>query len=1662
MSPREALQTDPGQRLALVTAYEALEMAGFVPNRTPSTQLSRIGTFYGQTVDEYKEQNMPQAIDTYFIPGSLRAFGPGRINRHFKFGGPATSLDTACSSGSVALNTACVSIWDGECDMAVVGGINIVTGSDNFVGLSAGGFLSSTGGCKTFDDAADGYCRADTVASVVIKRLDAAKADNDNILGIILSAATNYAADAVSITRPHSLTQESLYWKVLDQAGLRPLDIDYVEMHGTGTQAGDACEMESIANVFAPATQQRPKELPLYVNAIKANIGHGEAASGITSLMKSLLVLREQVIPPHIGVKGKLNRNFVDLAERNLRIPTNATALPIKEGSKRRILVNNFGAAGGNTTIIVEEPDAVVRQEVLDLVDQPDQIVNVTAKTAHSLRTNVQRLLDFVDSNPDISLPDLSYTTTARRIQHPLRISVVGSALSDIRASLESSIREEFEAPEKPSNLVFVFTGQGALYTSLARDLFESSSYFRSSIMRLNEIAKDYDFPSFLTAIDGTCHDISSLTATQTQLAITASQIALCRLWASLGVHPAIVVGHSLGEYASLCVSGVLSVSDTIYLVGKRAQLLEAACPRGTHAMLAVSASAQSVTQLHGSDNIEVACINGPNDTVLSGPLTEAEKGYRNLQAHGVKCKLLEMPYGFHSSQIEPMLEPFSKVAQGVAFNAPNIPIISPVLGTVIKDAGVIGPDYIRNQARQVVNFAGSIQFAQAQGLIDANSVWLEVGPHPLCLNMVRSTLGSKIRGVATLRRDENSWRSMAQAVSTIFTFGLQINWHDYNRDFEATRKLLVLPSYSFEDKNYWIEYQNDWLLAKEGVPPIPPPEISDPGPATTTVQRLLSHEFTEDGSLCMLFESNLSDPNLHAAIVGHAVNGSGLCPASIYGDIALTIANYTRENYEVQVATDGIDICDMFITHPVVMPQERPIKPELLHILVHAYLDTGRIQFQFGRRSTEADKTDWVAKCTVWFGDAKQWIYEWSKTTYLIASRIESLEKGVSLGTSHKLFRGMVYKLFSSCVRYDPKYQGMKEVLLNSEELESTALLDLYQGSDGGNFFCSPFWIDALVHLAGFVLNANDAVDTSKSVYISGGWSSMRFAEAIQSSIPYRIHVKMMASSKNTVAGNVTVLQDNKIVALISDLRFQQVAHKMLDTIIPPPSTELPETAAIRASNENKETSRTIQARKFSEGVMEGVMGYGDPLRAHKTTQKLSEKIFDIIAEEVGITVQELSDIDSFEEMGIDSLLSLQIVDRISESLGVDFDGSVLQTHATAQALKKHIDSQSRSESAEGSDHSMSSTKTASSVDLSSPSTIDDDKISMLHFIVAEQLGVDMDDLLEAQNLSDLGLDSLMELSINHALREKLGVEIKPGLRTEPVTLNSLQHMVGLAASTPSVSSSGPQNTREVHVNESQSVILQNPQRPSAHTIFLFPDGSGSPAVYFRLRLAPTIRMISLQSPFIRKPQAYDCSLEELVGSWIDVIRHHQSHGPYLLAGYSVGGHYAFEAARRLQATGDQVAHLVLIDSPCPAKYGPMPKSLPLWLMKSNFVSGTADETNAKHFEATIEALKAYKPAAMTPSQVPPTTIVWASAGLGPKLRTTTTSLPSDVQMIGITEWLLQRDKVTGHDADGWEKLLPGGTIAVERMSGHHFNLLQSPHVDELGHLISKAVQTE
>ena len=584
MSPREANQTDPMQRLELVTAYEAMEMAGIVPGRTSSTKHDRIGTFYGMTSDDWREINAAQDIDTYFISGGVRAFGAGRINYVMKFSGPSFIVDTACSSSFAALQLACTSLRQGECDTAFSGGANVLTNPDIFSGLSRGHFLSQTGNCKTFDNDADGYCRGDGVASVILKRMEDAILDNDPILGVIRATATNHSAEAVSITHPHVGAQQFLFDKILRDSNTNPHDVRYVEMHGTGTQAGDAVEFESVSSIFAPKQNLRPREKPLYLGSVKSNVGHGEAVSGVTALIKVLLMLQKNKIPPHCGIKGVINKGFptaAEFAERNINIAFKPTPFPRPEGGKRMVFINNFSAAGGNTAVLLE--DAPERKLIAN-DPRPVHVVNVSAKSLASFRKNIKLLRTYVDKDASVDLASIAYTSTARRLHYNYRASFAVTDTQELRKKLEATEAGDNPSPIPPeaSRIAFAFTGQGSQYANLGKELYNKSKSFRSDIEHFDQLAQLQGFPSFLLLVDSGNQSLDEISPLTTQLGMVCVQMALFRLWTSWGLKPSAVIGHSLGEYAALYAAGVLCAADAIFLVGARAMRQEMECTKDT------------------------------------------------------------------------------------------------------------------------------------------------------------------------------------------------------------------------------------------------------------------------------------------------------------------------------------------------------------------------------------------------------------------------------------------------------------------------------------------------------------------------------------------------------------------------------------------------------------------------------------------------------------------------------------------------------------------------------------------------------------------------------------------------------------------------------------------------------------------------------------------------------------------------------------------------------------------------------------------------------------------------------------------------------------------------------------------------------------------------
>lgn len=871
--------------------------------------------------DDYREVNSNQEIGTYFITGGCRAFGPGRVNYFFKFSGPSYSIDTACSSGlatihvcakpliiyktlqdrlaNFELQVACNSLWTGDTDMAVAGGMNVLTNSDAFAGLSNGHFLSKTpNACRTWDSEADGYCRADGVASVVLKRLEDAEADNDNILGVILAAGTNHSAEAVSITHPHAGHQAYLTKSILEAAAIDPLDVSYVEMHGTGTQAGDGQEIQSVAEVFAPlnGTRRRSSKDPLHIGAVKANVGHGEAVAGTTALLKVLLMLEKGTIPKHVGIKTTLNPGFPkDLEARGLHIPYEHVPWERNPDRKRIAVVNNFSAAGGNTSIVIQEAPARAKVEVGD--PRSTHVVALSAKSKVSLKGNLEKLIGYLDSHPDVSLPNLAYTTTARRHHMNHRVSISTFDVTHLKKQLGSYLQSaDTHKPipgTGPPPVVFAFAGQGASYRSMNLELFRDSAIFRSQLLHLDSLSQAQGFPSFIPAIDGSFPQDHSHSPTVTQLALVCMEVALAKYWQSLGITPDVVVGHSLGEYAALHVAGVLSAADVIFLVGQRARMLERDCQVGSHKMLAVRAplaQVQESAQAKGKP-FEVACVNGPQDTVLSGTTREMDELAEELQQAGFKCFHLDVAFAFHSAQTDPILDEFEEVAKkGVLFQPPSLPIISPLLGKVIFDEKTVNANYVRRATRETVNFLGALEFAHKVSTIEDNMVWVEIGPHPVCMGFVKSTLPSVNAALPSFRRGEDNWKTISQSLSVLHSAGVAVSWNEFHRPFESNLRLLDLPTYAWNDKNHWLMYNGDWNLTKGNTyydaekaalngPPATGHHQTAPHSSlrtTSLVHRVVDEAFSESTGH-VIIQSDMMHPDFLAAAWGHKMNGAGV-----------------------------------------------------------------------------------------------------------------------------------------------------------------------------------------------------------------------------------------------------------------------------------------------------------------------------------------------------------------------------------------------------------------------------------------------------------------------------------------------------------------------------------------------------------------------------------------------------------------------------------------------------------------------------------------------------------------------------------------------------------------------------------------------------------------
>lgn len=1195
--------------------------------------------------------------------------------------------------------------------------MNVLTNSDAFAGLSQGHFLSKTpNACKTWDSEADGYCRADGIGSIVLKRLEDAEADNDNIIGVILGAGTNHSADAVSITHPHAGAQAYLGTQVLQAAGINPLDVSYVEMHGTGTQAGDREEIQSVSAVYAPITgTRRNSKQPLYIGAVKANVGHGEAVAGVTALLKVLLMFEKGAIPPHVGVKNSINPTFPkDLEKRNLNIPWDKTPWERRADRKRIAAINNFSAAGGNTTILLEEGPL---RDVRSGVDPRGNthVVAVSAKSKVSLKGNLERYLAYLDKHPDVNLADLAYSTTARRYHHNHRVAVATTSVEQLKKQLNAALKAvDTHKPipaTGPPSVVFAFTGQGSAYKSSNYELFHASTVFRDQILHLDALAQAQGFPSFVSAIDGSHEKDYQHSPVITQLSLVATEIALAKYWASLGIKPDVVVGHSLGEYAALQVAGVLSSNDAVFLAGRRAQLLENKCTSGSHKMLAVRASlAQIEESVHGKP-FEVACINGPKETVLSGTNEEIQNLLAPLEAAGFKGTLLDVAFAFHSGQTDPILDEFETIAKGAIFHPPSIPVISPLLGKVVFDEKTFDATYLRRATRETVNFLSALQAARDIDIIEESNVWIEIGPHPVSIGFVKSTLPSTNLTVPSLRRGEDNWVTLSQTLASLHLAGVDFSWNEYHRPFEPALRLLDLPTYAWNDKTYWIQYNGDWALTKgntfydEEKRLLQPPAPSS-APLTSTVHHILSQTITPT-TATITIQSDLMQPDFLAAAWGHKMNNAGVVTSSIHADIAWTLASLLRAHFPSLPSSSNIT--NLVVTKGLVA-NKKTTTPQLIHITLVSEIPTNTAHLSW---FTSSDPDTPFATATLLFSEPSAWLSEWKPLTHLVQSRIDALGQLALDGKANRFSHAMAYKLFASAlVDYADKYRGMQSVVLYG--LEAYAEVRLTD-KEGGKWTVAPYFVDGVAHLAGFVMNVSDSGEVeaggfcvTPGVSVSffsfpfclGGdevltvtqWNSMRFAKPLVAGGKYQSYVKMIPTVEDpsVYLGDVYVLQDGEIIGLVGGIKFRRYPRLLLNRFFSPPDeghvpSASPQKKVAPAPapvvSVSAPTSTPVQVPAPASIPVAAPSPAPAPATAAPTApaapapaldaESTAVKALLLVANEAGLQLEELQDEASFPSLGIDSLMSLVIAEKFREELGITVGGSLFLEYPTVGDLK-------------------------------------------------------------------------------------------------------------------------------------------------------------------------------------------------------------------------------------------------------------------------------------------------------------------------------------------------------------------------------------------------------
>lgn len=808
--PDEALRMDPQQRLLLEVSWEALEHAGIIPE---SLRLSRTGVFVGVSSTDYVRlvsASAQQKSTIWDNTGGSSSIIANRISYFLDIQGPPIVIDTACSSSLVAVHLACRSLSTWDCDIALVGGTNVLISPEPWGGFREAGILSQTGCCHAFDKSADGMVRGEGCGVIVLQRLSDARLEGRRILAILTGSAVNQDGKSNGIMAPNPSAQIGVLENACKSARVDPLEIGYVEAHGTGTSLGDRIEAHALGMVFG---RKRPGSGPLMIGSIKPNIGHLEGAAGIAGLIKAVLMVERGSLLPSGGFTEP--NPAIPFTELGLRVVDELQEWPVVAGRPRRAGVSSFGFGGTNAHVIVEEAGSVGADTVSGRADVGGSGGGVVAwvisgKTASALAAQAGRLGRYVRARPALDVVDVGYSLVSTRSVFDHRAVVVGQTRDELLAGLAGVVAGRPEAGVvcgvgKPAGkTAFVFAGQGSQWLGIGSELYAAYPVFAEALDAVvDELDRHLRYP-LRDVIWG--HDQDLLNTTEfAQPALFAVEVALYRLLMSWGVRPGLVLGHSVGELAAAHVAGALCLPDAAMLVAARGRLMQA-LPAGG-AMFAVQAREDEVAPMLGHD-VSIAAVNGPASVVISGAHDAVSAIADRLRGQGRRVHRLAVSHAFHSALMEPMIAEFTAVAAELSVGLPTIPVISNVTGQLVAD-DFASADYWARHIRAVVRFGDSVRSAHCAGA----SRFIEVGPGGGLTSLIEASLAdAQIVSVPTLRKDRPEPVSVMTAAAQGFVSGMGLDWASVFSGYRPKR--VELPTYAFQHQKFWLA---------------PAPSVSDP-----------------------------------------------------------------------------------------------------------------------------------------------------------------------------------------------------------------------------------------------------------------------------------------------------------------------------------------------------------------------------------------------------------------------------------------------------------------------------------------------------------------------------------------------------------------------------------------------------------------------------------------------------------------------------------------------------------------------------------------------------------------------------------------------------------------------------------------------------------------